>query len=166
VFSVATLGHLDIAITKTEENATGQKERQCFTWKQDRTGQGRAGQDRTGQCFTWKQDRTGQVRTGQGRTRQANHVETGQDRTGQDRTMLHVEFNPEGETMKQILRPMRPELRLLLHDNALHTHLLLHHAISSHYPVQRDRLCGLVVRVLGYRSGGPGSIPALPEKKK
>jgi hypothetical protein len=23
----------------------------------------------------------------------------------------------------------------------------------------RDRLCGLVVRVLGYRSGGPGSIP-------
>jgi hypothetical protein len=28
-----------------------------------------------------------------------------------------------------------------------------------------DRLCGLVVRVPGYRSGGPGSIPALPEKK-
>jgi hypothetical protein len=28
-----------------------------------------------------------------------------------------------------------------------------------------DRLCGLVVRVLDYRSGGPGSIPALPEKK-
>jgi hypothetical protein len=24
---------------------------------------------------------------------------------------------------------------------------------------RRDRLCGLVVRVLGYRSGGPGSIP-------
>jgi hypothetical protein len=32
----------------------------------------------------------------------------------------------------------------------------------------QDRLCGLVVRVLGYRSGGPGSIPSLPEflKKK
>jgi hypothetical protein len=28
-----------------------------------------------------------------------------------------------------------------------------------------DRLCGLVVRVLGYRSGGPGSIPGIPEKK-
>jgi hypothetical protein len=28
-----------------------------------------------------------------------------------------------------------------------------------------DRLCGLVVRVLGYRFGGPGSIPALPIKK-
>jgi hypothetical protein len=25
--------------------------------------------------------------------------------------------------------------------------------------VHRDRFCGLVVRVLGYRSGGPGSIP-------
>jgi hypothetical protein len=30
----------------------------------------------------------------------------------------------------------------------------------------QDRLCGLVVRVLGYRSGGPGSIPATTNKKK
>jgi hypothetical protein len=29
-----------------------------------------------------------------------------------------------------------------------------------------DRLCGLVVRVTGYRSGGPGSIPGTTEKKK
>jgi hypothetical protein len=33
-----------------------------------------------------------------------------------------------------------------------------------------DRLCGLVVRILGYRSGGPGSIPGTTrfseEKKK
>jgi hypothetical protein len=32
-----------------------------------------------------------------------------------------------------------------------------------------DRLCGLVVRVLGYRSGGPGSIPGttrFSKKKK
>jgi hypothetical protein len=28
-----------------------------------------------------------------------------------------------------------------------------------------DRLCGLVVRVLGYRSGGPGSIPGTSKKK-
>jgi hypothetical protein len=28
-----------------------------------------------------------------------------------------------------------------------------------------DRLCGLVVRVLGYRSGGPGSIPVTTIKK-
>jgi hypothetical protein len=30
---------------------------------------------------------------------------------------------------------------------------------------QRDRLCGLVVRVVGYRSGGPGSIPGTTRKK-
>jgi hypothetical protein len=29
-----------------------------------------------------------------------------------------------------------------------------------------DRLCGLVVIVLGYRSGGPGSIPGTTMKKK
>jgi hypothetical protein len=29
-----------------------------------------------------------------------------------------------------------------------------------------DRLCGLVVRVLGYRFGGPGSIPGTTKKKK
>jgi hypothetical protein len=28
-----------------------------------------------------------------------------------------------------------------------------------------DRLCGLVVRVLDYRSGGPGSIPGTTRKK-
>jgi hypothetical protein len=30
---------------------------------------------------------------------------------------------------------------------------------------ESDRLCGLVVRVLGYRSGGPGSIPGTTRKK-
>jgi hypothetical protein len=33
-------------------------------------------------------------------------------------------------------------------------------------PYKNDRLCGLVVRVLGYRSGGPGSIPGTTRKKK
>jgi hypothetical protein len=28
-----------------------------------------------------------------------------------------------------------------------------------------DSLCGLVVRVLGYRSGGPGSIPGTTKKE-
>jgi hypothetical protein len=28
-----------------------------------------------------------------------------------------------------------------------------------------DRLCRLVVKVLGYRSGGPGSIPGTTRKK-
>jgi hypothetical protein len=32
--------------------------------------------------------------------------------------------------------------------------------------VRYDRLCGLVVRVLGYRFGGPGSIPGNNRKKK
>jgi hypothetical protein len=32
--------------------------------------------------------------------------------------------------------------------------------------VKRDRLCGLVARVLGYRFGGPGSIPGTTRKKK
>jgi hypothetical protein len=30
---------------------------------------------------------------------------------------------------------------------------------------ERDHLCGLVVIVLGYRSGGPGSIPGTTRKK-
>jgi hypothetical protein len=34
---------------------------------------------------------------------------------------------------------------------------------SSDY--KDDRLCGLVVRVLGYRYGGPGSIPGTTKKK-
>jgi hypothetical protein len=29
-----------------------------------------------------------------------------------------------------------------------------------------DHLCGLLVRVLGYRSGGPGSIPGTTKKKQ
>jgi hypothetical protein len=30
---------------------------------------------------------------------------------------------------------------------------------------QFDRLCGIVVRVLDYRTGGPGSIPGTTRKK-
>jgi hypothetical protein len=36
-------------------------------------------------------------------------------------------------------------------------------SLLIHY---QDRLCGLVVRVLGYRSGGPGSITGATKKKK
>jgi hypothetical protein len=32
--------------------------------------------------------------------------------------------------------------------------------------VEKDRVCGLVVRILGYRSGGPGSIPGTTRRKK
>jgi hypothetical protein len=37
--------------------------------------------------------------------------------------------------------------------------------INAHLYRWSDRLCGLVVRVLGYRSGGPGSIPGTTIKK-
>jgi hypothetical protein len=33
------------------------------------------------------------------------------------------------------------------------------------YPSTIDRLCGLVIRVPGYRSGGPGSIPGTTRKE-
>jgi hypothetical protein len=33
------------------------------------------------------------------------------------------------------------------------------------YRLLKNRLCGLVVRVLGYRSGGLGSIPGTTGKK-
>jgi hypothetical protein len=44
-------------------------------------------------------------------------------------------------------------------SKAFHIHVL------THMYIHRDRLCGLVVRVLGYRSGGPGSIPGTTRKK-
>jgi hypothetical protein len=37
--------------------------------------------------------------------------------------------------------------------------------LKDHFQLYEFHLCGLVVRVLGYRSGAPGSIQALPEKK-
>jgi hypothetical protein len=37
---------------------------------------------------------------------------------------------------------------------------------SEHYNEDSDRHCGLVVRVLGYRSWGSGSIPGTTRKKK
>jgi hypothetical protein len=36
--------------------------------------------------------------------------------------------------------------------------------IKVFYLMTPDRLCGLVARVLGYRSGGPGSIPGTTRK--
>jgi hypothetical protein len=37
--------------------------------------------------------------------------------------------------------------------------------VNTVYENNHDRLCGLVVRVLGYRSAGPGSIPGTTKKK-
>jgi hypothetical protein len=36
---------------------------------------------------------------------------------------------------------------------------------NGYHYLKSDRLCGLVVRVLGYRFGGPGSIPGTTRKK-
>jgi hypothetical protein len=41
----------------------------------------------------------------------------------------------------------------------------LHITVLSGMKSYDDRLCGLVVRVLGYRSGGPCSIPGTTKKK-
>jgi hypothetical protein len=40
------------------------------------------------------------------------------------------------------------------------------HLLSFDTWTAKDRFCGLVVRVLGHRSGGPGSIPGTTRKKK
>jgi hypothetical protein len=38
--------------------------------------------------------------------------------------------------------------------------------VKAAYSDNKDRLCGLVVRVLDYRSGGLGSIPGTTKKKR
>jgi hypothetical protein len=45
----------------------------------------------------------------------------------------------------------------------LYEHII--YTIYIYIYIYIDRLCGLVVRVLGYRSGGPGSVPGTTRKK-
>jgi hypothetical protein len=40
------------------------------------------------------------------------------------------------------------------------------YTLLNKHEAKIDRICGPVVRVLGYRSGGPGSIPGTTRKKK
>jgi hypothetical protein len=47
-------------------------------------------------------------------------------------------------------------------DHAAYYHILSI-IIRGLYLTLPDRLCGLVARVPGYRSRGPGSIPELPD---
>jgi hypothetical protein len=56
-----------------------------------------------------------------------------------------------------------PSLTLRLYENAYS--LILFELILLILVVNTDRLCGLVVRVLCYKSGGPGSIPCTTRKK-
>jgi hypothetical protein len=52
--------------------------------------------------------------------------------------------------------------------HSLHNYLfiIIQHLKFVFTVVTSDRLCGLVVRVLGYRSGGPGLIPGTTRKKE
>jgi hypothetical protein len=61
-----------------------------------------------------------------------------------------------------------------MHGMMIHTHSFSLKAVTmechlGNLGINGDRLYGLVVRVLGYRSGGPGSIPGttrFSEKKE
>jgi hypothetical protein len=56
-------------------------------------------------------------------------------------------------------------ISLFLQSRFAFTSLLLISLFFFYFLFLYDRLCGLVVRVLGYRSGGPGSIPGTTRKK-
>jgi hypothetical protein len=51
------------------------------------------------------------------------------------------------------------------HFYSLGTTLLVTWNLSN-FTIFIDRLCGLVVRAVGYRSGGSGSIPGIIRKKE
>jgi hypothetical protein len=50
-------------------------------------------------------------------------------------------------------------------EQCVYTVVLRHFKLKFALHTLYDRLCGLVVRVFGYRSGGPGSIPGTTRKK-
>jgi hypothetical protein len=64
----------------------------------------------------------------------------------------------EKRVLRQVFGPRRDEMTR--GSRKLHKEELYNLCSSL-----SDRLCGLVVRVLGYRSGGPGSIPGTTRKK-
>jgi hypothetical protein len=62
--------------------------------------------------------------------------------------------------------PFRETVVVYFGNRMKHINTLCGQNVEFQYvTVRGDRLCGLVVTVLGYRSGGPGSIPGIPEKK-
>jgi hypothetical protein len=50
-------------------------------------------------------------------------------------------------------------------DNSSATIVKHHNSTAAYFIMLHDRLCGLVVRVLGYRSRNQGSIPGTTRKK-
>jgi hypothetical protein len=66
---------------------------------------------------------------------------------------------------QKLLKLSKPSAIYTTHFK-MKTLLSAHKVYLFHVAVTvNDRLCGLVVRVLGYRSGGPGSIPGTTRKK-
>jgi hypothetical protein len=61
--------------------------------------------------------------------------------------------------------PQHPVLNHSKSQFFIHGERLTFTSIYTSGSIQLDRLCGLVVRVLGYRSGGRGSIPGTTKKK-
>jgi hypothetical protein len=53
-----------------------------------------------------------------------------------------------------------------LHNARLQPLITLVSCFTISFYSTNDRLCGLVVRVLGYKSGGLGPIPGTTRKKK
>jgi hypothetical protein len=70
--------------------------------------------------------------------------------------LLHHPRSPTVYSIKKLKTRPRPNNQLYSHNNNN----------NNNNKLGLDRLCGLAVRVLGYRSGGPGSIPSTTRKKK
>jgi hypothetical protein len=60
---------------------------------------------------------------------------------------------------------MIANVTVLLVDLKTLSSLVFMFSFNFHNRILCGRLCGLVVRVLDYRSGGPGSIPGTTRKK-
>jgi hypothetical protein len=73
-----------------------------------------------------------------------------------------IPFPCINNTLEQLLFLSK---KLSVYEDVPFMLLIVFHLLRLPYLLQ-DRLCGLVVRVLGYRSGGPGSIPGTTRKKK
>jgi hypothetical protein len=83
--------------------------------------------------------------------------------------METVCFSETRLTFKGLHGVISERIRITLHNNRCEnvgSTTAFSLLIYLLYGVLPDRLCGLVVRVLGYRSGGPGSIPGNTRKIK
>jgi hypothetical protein len=57
------------------------------------------------------------------------------------------------------------QIYLKFYEIHINTHTHTHTHTHIYIYIYIDRLCGLVVRVLGHRFGGPGSIPRTTRKE-